>query len=244
MAELEYEQPLNEKVRVYLRLEFLNQQLLSNLENDHKHRCFYPLFALCELTERGDYRMDVIKDIEKQSSILSKYLQHPDTDKSQINSILAKLDNYKSKLQPLERPGYQLKKDKFITALKQRFNMPGACCNFDLPQLHFWLGQDWEIRKAQYQGWKSYFDDLLNPVTFLLQLIRQPSEFINQTAQAGFFQGDNEHSLSLIRVKLDASQGCYPTISGHRSRYAIHFVDFDKQQHTDKNIDFKLAVCR
>lgn len=244
MAELEYEQPLNEKIRVYLRLEFLAQQLQSNLIQDHKHRCFYPLFALCELTERGDYRMDVIKDLERQVRDLTKFMQHPETDKDQLNAILAQLNHYKDALQAIDRPGAALKKDKFITALRQRFNMPGACCNFDLPQLHFWLGLDWQTRQAQYQEWQSYFEPLLAPVELLLKLTRQPSEFSSQTAQAGFYQGTSEHSLSLIRVNIDSAQGCYPTISGHRNRYAIHFVDFNKQQHTDKAIRFQLAACR
>ena len=66
MTNLTYEQPLNEKIRSYLRLEYLNQQLELNLNTDYQHRCFYPLFALCELNERCDYRSDVIKDIDKQ----------------------------------------------------------------------------------------------------------------------------------------------------------------------------------
>ena len=244
MAELEYEQPLNEKVRVYLRLEFLSQQLKSNLANDFKYRCFYPLFALCELTERGDSRMDIIKDIEKQIRILVKYLDHPDIDRERTTGLLEDLNLYRENLQSHDRPGAQLKKDRFLMALKQRFNMPGACCNFDLPQLHFWLGQDWEIRKVQYQQWQSHFQSILKPVELLLKLTRKPSEFVEQAATAGFYQGTDEHSLSLIRVKVDTKQGCYPTISGHRNRYAIHFVDFEQQQHTDKTIAFRLATCR
>ncbi|MGS0729651.1 cell division protein ZapD, partial [Shewanella sp. 0m-11] len=50
MTELIYEQPLNEKTRSYLRLEYLAEQLQANLDQDHQHRCFYPLFSLCELT--------------------------------------------------------------------------------------------------------------------------------------------------------------------------------------------------
>ncbi len=65
-TELIFEQPLNEKIRSYLRLEYLARQLDNNLQQDHQHRCFYPLFSLCELTERCDYRSEVIKDIDRQ----------------------------------------------------------------------------------------------------------------------------------------------------------------------------------
>ncbi|WP_252346031.1 cell division protein ZapD, partial [Shewanella indica] len=50
-------------------------------------------------------------------------------------------------------------------------------------------------------------------------------------------------SLSLVRVKLDAEQGCYPTISGHRNRFAIHFVQFEQQKHSDRTVKFLLATC-
>ncbi|MGL5487822.1 MAG: cell division protein ZapD, partial [Shewanella sp.] len=38
MTDLVYEQPLNEKIRSYLRLEYLNKQLCNNLNHDHQHR--------------------------------------------------------------------------------------------------------------------------------------------------------------------------------------------------------------
>ena len=66
MTKLTYEQPLNEKTRSFLRLEYLSQQLQTNVEQDHQHRCFYPLFSLCELTERCDYRGEVLNDLDKK----------------------------------------------------------------------------------------------------------------------------------------------------------------------------------
>ncbi len=68
-------------------------------------------------------------------------------------------------------------------------------------------------------------------------------EYRDAVAHAGFYQGDSQQSLSLVRVKLDAEQGCYPTISGHRNRFAIHFVQFEQQKHSDKTVKFLLATC-
>lgn len=243
MTDLIYEQPLNEKVRSYLRLENLAQQLQNNVTQDQQHQCFFPLFSLVELTERCDYRTELLKDIDRQVQQLRSicYLQQADSE--QVNQLIQQLNSLKAPLQKPERIGYKLKQDKFITALRQRFNMTGAYCNFDLPQLHFWLGKDWPQRKKDIQYWLEQFKSILAPITLLLNIYRNTAEFTHISAQAGFYQGDSPQPLSLIRVKIDPIYNCYPTISGHKNRYAIHFVDFSLHRHTHETIEFSLATC-
>ncbi|MBW8186395.1 cell division protein ZapD [Shewanella nanhaiensis] len=243
MTELTYEQPLNEKTRSFLRLEYLSQQLETNVEQDHQHRCFYPLFSLCELTERCDYRGEVLKDLDKQIITLSNWQTLPHIDKQQVELYLNRLVTAKEALQACDRPGSALKQDRFLAALRQRFNMPGACCNFDLPQLHYWLAKPWDVRQQEYLAWVENFTALLNPIKLLLELTRQTTQFNDTTAKVGFFQGNSNQALSMIRVKIDSQQGCYPTISGHKNRFAIHFVQFEQQKHSDKTIEFQLATC-
>ncbi|MBQ4890869.1 cell division protein ZapD [Shewanella sp. MMG014] len=242
--DLIYEQPLNEKTRSYLRLEYLADQLNSHANDDQQHHCFYPLFSLAELTDRCDYRSDILKDIDKQLIVLTKWHALPHVDKQQIQSIIDQLQAAKAPLQSNDRIGCKLKQDRFISALKQRFGMPGACCNFDLPQLHFWLSKPWNERQKDLKAWIANFEPILKPITLLLELTRSTAEFRTSEAEQGFYQGTSPQTLSLIRVKLSQSQGCYPTISGHKNRFAIHFVNFDSQKHTDKQIKFKLATCQ
>ncbi|QYJ89619.1 cell division protein ZapD [Shewanella halotolerans] len=243
MNELIYEQPLNEKTRSYLRLEYLANQVRSNLDQDHQHRCFYPLFSLCELTERCDYRSEIIKDIDKQLINLKKWQHLPHIDEQQVEGYIDQMQEARIKLIRCERPGQKLKQDRFLSALRQRFGMPGACCNFDLPQLHYWLAKPWEVRQQEYKNWTEHFECLLTPIKLLLELTRKTTVYNPATATAGFYQGSSTQALSLIRVKIDPAQGCYPTISGNRNRYAIHFVLFDQQKHSDRSIDFMLATC-
>ncbi|MCL1068669.1 cell division protein ZapD [Shewanella olleyana] len=241
--DLIYEQPLNEKTRSYLRLEYLADQLNHHIEADYQHHSFYPLFSLAELTDRCDYRSDILKDIDKQLLILTKWHALPHVDKVQIQNIIDQLHASKGPLQTNERIGCHLKQDRFIAALKQRFGMPGACCNFDLPQLHFWLAKPWHKRQDDLRTWLDNFLPILKPIKLLLELTRSTAEFRNTEAHQGFYQGNSPQTLSLIRVEVNHLQGCYPTISGHKNRYAIHFVDFENQKHTDKLVKFKLATC-
>lgn len=243
MTKLIYEQPLNEKTRSYLRLEYLAEQLQANLDHDHQHRCFYPLFSLFELTERCDYRGEVLQDLDRQLFALSKWQSLPSINDEQLALYIDKLSAARDVLQVAQRPGNELKRNRFLSALRQRFNMPGASCNFDLPQLHYWLAKPWSERQQEYQDWMSHFASLLSPVKLLLDLTRQTTSYEVKEASGGFFQGTSSQALSLIRVRLAAEYGCYPTISGHRNRYAIHFVQFDEQKHSDQAIEFELATC-
>lgn len=243
MKKLIYEHPLNEKTRSFLRLEYLSQQLQTNVDHDHQHRCFYPLFSLCELTERCDYRGEVLQDLDKKIITLSNWQSLPHIDTTQVEIYLNHLITAKEDLLASDRPGAKLKQDRFLAALRQRFNMPGACCNFDLPQLHYWLAKPWEARQQEYLQWVDNFTALLHPINLLLELTRQTSQYSETVANAGFFQGNSNQALSMIRVKIDADKGCYPTVSGHKNRYAIHFVQFEQQKHSDQAIEFQLATC-
>jgi cell division protein ZapD len=243
MTDLIYEQPLNEKIRSYLRIENLALQLKLHAEQDNQYQCFAPLFALAELTERCDYRTDILKDIEKQIQLISHWQTHSNVDNAQVDLLTQKLIALKSPLQTQERIGCSLKQDKFIVALRQRFNITGAYCNFDLPQLHFWLAKDWQQRQQDIETWRLQYQPLLAPIMFLLQLMRATDDFSLCQAEAGFYQHNSPQPLSLIRVKINSQQNCYPTISGNRNRYAIHFVDFNLHRHTNETIEFSLATC-
>ena len=244
MTDIIYEQPLNEKIRSYLRLEYLSDQLILNQNNDYQHSCFYPLFALCELNDRCDYRGDVIKDIDRQLQLLHVWQSSPQANSEQIQGMIDSMILIRENLNAQGRTGVELKQDRFLQALRQRFSMPGACCNFDLPQLHYWLAQPFALRSQDYQRWTQPFQPLLSAISLLLQLTRNTAEFTPIQSTAGFYQGVSDIPLSLIRVKVEPELGCYPTISGHRNRYAIHFVDFETQKHSDKSVSFQLAACR
>ena len=72
----EYEQPLNERMRTFLRLEFLYQQMLYNcdLDNDWATRAATSsLLEIMAILARGDIRSDVHKELDHQIDVLEKF---------------------------------------------------------------------------------------------------------------------------------------------------------------------------
>jgi cell division protein ZapD len=70
-----YEYPFNERTRTYLRLEELFQRLgelvVRESALDH-HFALVTLFEIMEVAARADLKSDVLKDLEKHKSTLSK----------------------------------------------------------------------------------------------------------------------------------------------------------------------------
>lgn len=69
MQNTRFEHPLNEKVRIYLRLEFLLHQMTHScqLHDPWQHQIFFrALFELLEILDQVQVKADLAKDLEKQ----------------------------------------------------------------------------------------------------------------------------------------------------------------------------------
>jgi cell division protein ZapD len=109
-----------------------------------------------------------------------------------------------------------------------------------VPQLHHWLGTPAVARHQQMQLWLSDINLLMNAISLLLRLWRESGNFSDQIATNGFFQ-DTAESAELIRIRLPGAQQCYPTLSGHKNRFALRFLPTTEQQIGD--VPFQLACC-
>ena len=142
MSEAVFEFPLKEKVRNYLRVEQLLGQLKSTAKSDSvplQMVFFEQLFELLDLIERLDLRSDMSKDLDAHEKNLVYWSQHPKIDSAALDQALKTIVNLKQKLKTDRRFGSALKEDKLLSAIRQRFAIPGGSCSFDLPNLHLSL---------------------------------------------------------------------------------------------------------
>ena len=74
-----FEHPLNEKMRTWLRIEFLTEQLNANLPiRDHASALhfFRNVGDLLDVFERGDIRTELLKELERQQRKLNAQNQY------------------------------------------------------------------------------------------------------------------------------------------------------------------------
>ena len=101
MTELTYEHPLNEKLRTYLRLEYLLTQLhnLNDLDSEWQQQAFFnALFDLIEVLDRNDIRPDLIKDCERSETALVKWASHPSVADDKLQALLQQAVRLQSEL--------------------------------------------------------------------------------------------------------------------------------------------------
>jgi len=248
MTAILYEHPLNERIRNYLKLEQLFVQASDCLQCNiaTSYSVFYnALFAILDTVERSDIRGDLIKDLEKLEQNLVVWSQIPGIDNAALEDNLKQTVALSSQLKSPNQPWSQLKTDKFLIGLKQRFVIQGGSSLFDLPQLQFWLNQPSAEVTAQCQHWLSLLSQVSDALSLILKFIRQRSEFKEITTESGFYQ-DNGEGLILLRIKVAEHLPLYPTISGNRFRYSIRFMTPCHEagrKYAKQAIIFQLARC-
>ncbi|MCX8957573.1 cell division protein ZapD [Erwinia psidii] len=241
-----FEYPLNEKMRTWLRIEFLINQLEQSRDITDPLSAltfFRNVAELLDVFERGELRTEIVKELDKQQQKLSSWSDVPGVDRDLITNLSENLKSCSSCLMAAPRIGQLLREDRLIALVRQRLSIPGGCCSFDLPTLHVWLHIGQEIRDIQVGLWMESLAPIGDALKLILNLIRQSGEFHLQTSLNGFFQ-DNAEGADLLRLQLALDDSLYPQVSGHKSRYAIRFLPLDSERGVvPARLDFQLACC-
>lgn len=246
MTNILFEHPLNEKMRTWLRIEFLLAQLQgSRYIADHLTALtfFRNMGDLLDVFDRGELRTEMTKELERQQQKLLAWADVPGVDMAVVEQLRDRLKAQSSQLLAAPRIGQLLREDRLIALVRQRLSIPGGCCSFDLPTLHIWLYIDQAQRDRQVDTWLASLSPLSDTLTIILDLIRQSATFRTHTSLNGFFQ-DNAEGADLLRLQLTLEDSLYPQVSGHKSRYAIRFLPLDSEHgEVPARLDFGLACC-
>lgn len=242
---IEFEYPLTEKSRSYLRFESIfsqiNQSILLNHDADTV-AYFKALFELIELSERSDIRHDLIKDLRVLSEKMQSWLAHKNVDTEAVKALISEISELIGALLVTSKQLKFFKNSRFLTSLKQRFFIPGGCCNFDLPQFHFWQSQPRLTRQTEAKQWFEHFLVLERSLSLFLKIKRHQGIKSQQQAKNGFFQGEVEQALFIV-VKVEPALQVYPMISGHKQRYSIRFMNANAENSHADSTDFEQIFC-
>ena len=245
-TEVLFEHPLNEKMRTWLRIEFLIQQLHTALPVNDTARALYffrNIGELLDVFERGEMRTEILKELGRQQRKLLSWSEVPGVDEQRIATLRKQLENCSTVLMSAPRIGQQLKEDRLIALVRQRLSIPGGCCSFDLPTLHLWLHLPQQNRDNQVSQWLASLNPIQQALDLILDIIRNSVPYRKQTSLNGFYQ-NNSDEADLLRLKLDTSEPIYPQISGHKNRFAIRFMPVDAEHGIiPERLDFELACC-
>ncbi len=248
-----YEQPLNERVRTFLRLEFLfdiiKRRYRGTSDLDSRDS-INAMLDVIDLLSRSDLKSELIKELEKHASILSSLRENQNVDQQRLNGILSNINQQLTQLHnPNFQPGSLIKKNDLIVSVKQRSSIPGGSCNFDLPAYHHWLHKPMENRTALIEQLYADLTVMSKSVELSLHMLRNSTNPSNERAESGFFQKpiDGDIPCQLIRVVLAENCDYYPEISGGKHRFTIRFMQqtdtAERPKQSSEPVDFELHCC-
>lgn len=247
-----YEFPLNERIRMFMRLEQLFQQIDHFMRGGSvwESRAFIStLLEILAIFGRNDLKSEILKEVDRHIGVLSKIANNQKIDHSKLERILSKLNAIGDELYSTSgKIGYSLMENELFKCISQRSTIPGGTCAFDLPAYHYWLQQDESRRKQDLEHWLQPFGTIRTAIDLLLNFIRQSAAPTLEQGQAGFFQKTLDHSLpfQLLRVGLKRSQPCFAEISGGKHRFTIRFMTSnagERPTQTDEDVSFQLTCC-
>ena len=248
-----YEQPLSERMRTFLRLEFLYQQMLYNSERqaDWATRAtIASLLDMLAILSRGDVRSEVHKELDHQLGILQRFQSQPGVDDGRLGTLIHNLASSREELGRIGTSFLQpLKESDFLNAIKNRSSIPGGTCEFDLPVYSHWLRQPFERRAQDIEEWTSAIRPVCDAVTELLWLIRESAQPQDRRAINGMYQHSMQKDTNcrLLRVSLSNGTSLFPEISGSQHRFTIRFLEWStisrRAVQTGHDVPFQLSVC-
>jgi cell division protein ZapD len=252
-AYIPFEQPLTERMRTFLRIEFLYSQTLHHVDEPSEFSSRAAVAALLEILTilgRGDVRTDVTKELERQAELLARYRSQPGVDPERLGEMIGHIDSLR---QSLAEAGPQmfnpLKESEFLSTIRHRSAIPGGTCMFDLPDYGYWLHLPATERRRQLEVWTDHLRPVCEAVTEVLWLTRETNEPTTQVAHGGLFQHgfDRTEQASLVRVLLPANGGVFPEISAGQHRFTIRFVRWrgvdNRPVQITQDVRFELAIC-
>lgn len=247
-----YEQPLNERVRAFLRLEHLFSQV-THFQGGHSlwdsHASVTALIEILTILNRTDIRSEVLKELDRHISGLSRLLDTPNVDRDRLDDTLQELTAQQQKI--LVLPGKMnsdIKDNDLLNSVRQRTVITGGTCGFDIPSYHFWLNQSLATKSECLSRWISEIQPLINGISVLLSLTRNSAFFEVQTAENGFFQRslDTQNPCQLLRIVLPVDADTYPEVSGNKHRINIRFLTYTESgrpKQVEHPFEFEMSCC-
>lgn len=248
-----YEQPLNERIRSFLRLEYLFQQAAYHLSLQSEWDSRATLTCVLEILEifgNTNLKSEVLKELERHTTSLKRHEQNPAIDHAQLSSLIVSINTHIKHVRAINgQIANEVKASEFLASIRQRSAIPGGTCDFDLPAFHYWLQQPAKQRTRDLANWLSHFDAIGQAIQMILGLTRDSTPMKKTLASAGSYQRTLDPNLpcQLVRIALPPGLPYFAELSGGRHRIAARFLQFStdekRAKQTDQDVEFDLACC-
>lgn len=247
-----YEQPLNEVIRVCLRLEQLFHQVDHQLNDTSMlgtRNVIAYIIHILQVLDRPDLKAKLAKELSQLLNNLLRYGNAPQVDATKFKELTQQLEELsRSLIDSSGKIGQRLREIELLNTLRMHLASPGGGCSFDLPLYYYWLQQPAEKRQAIIKDWLNDFSQIKTASALVLDLVRNNAKIEEKTAVHGFYQEllDPQSNLRMIRIGIEHNVPAYPEISIGRHFLGVRFFFPDIQKRPtqySENLTFSIAYC-
>ena len=240
---INYEFPLNEKIRRFLRVEEIFLKIDYQQKNHHmfwEYGLFILLFNLMTTASRSDLKVELLQTLDAKQIKLENKRK---TEKN--NELLKKISSAKKNLEKnIIQPGFYFGNDRLIQEIKARNDSPFGIVSTDFPELSYWLEiESKDIRKKYFNEKLAPFNQIKDAIKLILTIIRSEANFEKVETDLGLYQVKLNPSTKndLITIQLSSGSKFFPHISSNKYAINMQFNDH-KNIKIDKTVKFKLAI--
>ena len=247
-----YEFPFNERIRTLLRIEDLFKKILLNIEAGHQHNhhsALMTLLQMLEMIERADLKVDIVQELDKQRIIMHNLRGNPNILEKTLNATIKQIEACASALRTdSAKIGQALRENEWLMSIKQRANIPGGACQFDLPSYHHWINLGEERRKSDFSAWMSRLMPMFEAIKLILHILRGSGLATKYTAQNGFYQQmlGGVKPAQMLKIEVLNSSACFPEVSANKYAINVRFNGMDfvqKPKQCEHDINFTMTLC-
>ena len=249
---IHYEFPINERIRTLLRLEDLYDRTAHFIDSPHPfdhHAALLGIFEIMEVASRADLKSDLLQELDRQRHTLSMLRNNPNISEEALDKVLSEIEITHARLLEMTgKFGQHLRDNEWLMTIKQRANIPGGVCEFDLPSYHFWRHQDENTRRSDLQNWLAPLLPIRHALEIVVRLLRDSCRTNNFIAKNGTFQQmSGGKSVQLLRVSLESNLATVPELSANRYAINIRFVipstSGERAKVAEGDTPFTLGYC-
>ncbi len=248
---IQYEYPLNERVRTFLRLENLFAKLHYFREQTHPyahHTALLTLFEILEVTSRSDLKGDLLQELDRHKQSLMSLRNNPQVSEGALAAVLTEVEQAHHALHATPgKAGQGLRDNEWLTSIRSRASIPGGTCEFDLPSYHAWLMRDAAARARDIATWVSTLAQFQRCLIIVLRLLRETAHVSPQRAAQGGFQLPLQgRTYTLLQVRVPHDVVAVPETSANKYMLWIRFTRPDadmKARPVEHDVPFELALC-
>lgn len=248
---LQYEFPLNERIRTLLRLEDLFgkfEHFVARPDSLDHHVALLALFDILEVTARSDIKSDLMQELERQRQSVISFRDKPGVSIEALSRVLAEIEHVANALgSTVGRAGQYLRENEWLMQVRGRTNIPGGANEFDVPSYHAWRNRPANTRLQNLAQWFFPLSPLRDALRLTLRLLRDSGQPSQAEAQSGSYQQQlSGKSYQLLQIRIADQTPAIPELSANRHMLWLRFTSQDgdlRPRAFEGNVEFEMTLC-